>query len=137
MSMYCEVKTQFKDQEALVEALMETGKWRADQIEVYIYPKHLFGYHGDERPQVAHVIVRRAHVGRSSNDIGFERLPDGTFQAHISKFDHNKYGSNWVNTLKSNYAFHATSRQQTRLGRRLTRERLPDGRQLVRVIGYR
>ena|GEM_PF-6308395 len=35
MSMYCNIKTQFKNRAALIAALMETGHWTAEQIEVH------------------------------------------------------------------------------------------------------
>ena len=59
MSMYCNIKTQFKNRAALIAALMETGRWTAEQIEVHDEPRHLYGYHGDQREQTAHVIIRR------------------------------------------------------------------------------
>lgn len=40
-------------------------------------PQPLYGYQGDLRSDSAHVIVRRAHLGRASNDIGFLHQEDG------------------------------------------------------------
>jgi len=137
MSMYCSVKTQFKDQDALVNALMETGGWQGYQIEVHSEPQNLYGYHGDVREQVANIIIRRQHVQASANDIGFEKTEDGTYRSHISQFDSRKYDSRWIGRLKQAYAFHVLKRQQEARGRVVTRERLADGRQRVMIRGYR
>jgi hypothetical protein len=37
----------------------------------------LIGYHGDERPERAQVIIRRSQLDSESNDIGFARGPMG------------------------------------------------------------
>lgn len=137
MSMYCEVKTQFKNQDCLIAAMMETHGWTQEQIEVHTEAQPLIGYQNDARPQKAHIIVRRVNVGTASNDLGFERQPDGSFVAHISEYDRNRYNDQWINNLKGNYAFHVVARQQQARGRTVQRERLPDGRQRVSVISYR
>ncbi len=141
MSMYCNIKTQFKNRAALIAALMETGHWTADQIEVHDGPQHLYGYQGDQREQTAHVIIRRQHVGRASNDIGFERQADGTYAAVISQYDGgsdtSKYGPRWQRALKESYRYHVIKAQQEKRGRRVERVRTPQGRQQVIVSGYR
>lgn len=137
MSRYCIVETQFKDSGALINALMETGKWTIEQIEVYEIPQNLLGYCGDIREQKAHIIIRRKHVGKASNDIGFIRLEDGTYEAIVSEYDSKQYNTAWINKLKGNYAFHKICREQEARGRSVSRERCPDGRQRVVVTGYR
>jgi len=137
MSRYCTVKTQFKDEAALVDALMETGEWTRQQIEVHQVPQHLFGYRGDQRPETAHVIIRKKHVGSASNDIGFVKDDEGSYAAIISAYDRGRYGEQWVGQLKGNYAFHKVRREQESRGRTVTRERCPGGRQRVVVTGYR
>lgn len=91
MSEYVECKTKMKDRRALVDALKMLG-FSENEIEVHDDPQHLYGYHGDKRPEKAHVIIRRSNVGGSSNDIGFVRKEDGTFEAIISEFDRNSPG---------------------------------------------
>ena len=49
------------------------------------------------------MIVRREHIGRSSNDIGFARQPDGTFEAVVSDFDRIRYGAGWLTQLTRSY----------------------------------
>lgn len=138
MSMYAQIKTQFKNPEALVEALIETsGRWTREQIEVHAEAQHLFGYEGRKRPQKGHIIVRREFVGAAANDLGFELQPDGTYLAHISDFDSSKINEAWRKRLAQNYAYHAIRIPQERAGRRVSRERLENGRQRVTIGGYR
>lgn len=137
MSRYCLVETMFTDPKALMDALAETGNWTLEQIEHHTVAQHLVGYHGDQRSEKAHIIIRRKFVGRSSNDIGFVLGDDGHYTAIISSFDSNKYGENWAGRLKGNYAFHKVRRDMEARGRSVTRERCPNGRQRVVVTGYR
>jgi hypothetical protein len=74
MSHYVECTPGFKDRQALIEALVAVGFDRS-QIEVHEEVVPLFGYQGDERAQRAHIVIRREHVGRAANDVGWERLP--------------------------------------------------------------
>lgn len=137
MSRYCTVRTEFRDKEALIMALQETGGWQPEQIEVHDVPQHLRGYQGDQRQETAHIIIRRKYIGSASNDLGFVRKEDGSYEAIISAYDSNKYGETWTGQLKGNYAFHKLRRQQESRGRSVNRERLPNGRQRVIVTGYR
>lgn len=138
MSRYVTIKTLFKDKTALLTALMETGKWRLSQIEIHTESQHLFGYTGDQRKEKAHIIIRKRHVGSASNDIGFVKTADETYEAIISEYDSNKYGVKWVGQLKANYAFHKLKLDQEERGRTVTRERCPGtNRQRIEITGYR
>lgn len=137
MSRYCVVETQFLDGNVLVAALIETGNWTIQQIEIHTDPQNLFGYRGDRREQKAHIIIRRKNVGTSSNDIGFLMNSEGNYEAIISEYDSNRYGQKWVGKLTGNYAYHKVRREQESRGRTVSRERLPSGRQKVTVTGYR
>jgi len=137
MSRFCTVRTEFKDGRALVDALMETGQWEMDQIEIHHQPQHLFGYCGDQRAEKANIIIRRKHVGKLSNDIAFLKSEDGSYQAIISDYDKNKYGTQWNQKLKGSYAYHKLRRDQASKGRSVHRERLSNGRQRVTITGYR
>lgn len=97
MSHYVDVVTTVKSQSALVRALERMGF--KGKIETHAQAQNLFGYRGDMRNQKAHVIIRRRYVGASANDIGFEKLPSGNFIAHISEYDHGRYGADWQNKL--------------------------------------
>lgn len=133
MSMYCVVQTEFKDQESLIDALCETGEWTRNQIESHDYPASLYGYLGDARKECANIIIRRAFIGRSSNDIGFIKTSENNYVAIISEFDKNKFNQTWLNKLKQNYAFHVLRRTHEAKGRSVTRERLENGRQRVNI----
>jgi len=137
MSRYCQIKTIFKDESSLVAALMETGNWNLEQIQVYDTPKNLVGYEGRARKEKANIIIQKKFVGRAANDIGFLRNEDGSFEAIISEYDSRKYGQAWLKNLKANYAFHTVRIEQESMGRSVEREMLPGGRQRVTVQGYR
>jgi len=85
MSEYLVCDTEIKDQDCLVDTLVEMGVER-DHIEVHEEAVPLEGYHGDLRKQRAHVVIRRRHVGNASNDVGFE-LKDGSYKAWVSEYD--------------------------------------------------
>lgn len=135
--MYCEIKTEFKDELALIDALMDTGNWKESQIQVHQTPKQLMGYRGDIRNEVANIIIPKVNVGSMSNDIGFVKDESGKYRAIISEFDKRKYSQQWLNKLKQNYAFHCVKRQCERSGKRVIREFLPDGKQRIKIKGYR
>lgn len=105
MSHYSSLKTKIKNGGALKKALqsINNGKWK-NCIEVHEKATNLYGYHGDKREQTANIIIRRKDIGSSSNDIGFVRQPDGTYQAIISDFDSRQFTSDWLNQLNQLYS---------------------------------
>ncbi len=137
MSHYVECLPGFKDHEALIDGLIACGFERS-QIEVHEKAVPLYGYKGDVRPQKAHIVIRRGHVGQAANDVGWERMPDGTYRAWISEFDgRNRFDQAMQNRIKQEYAYHAVHRQQTALGRTVERRSLPNGELEVVIAGYR
>lgn len=136
MSLYCEIETQFKNADALVAALTEINPKWVGNIEVHENPQYLYGHKGDIRQERAHIIIRRAHVGSHSNDIGFFKQ-DGRFTAIISEYDAREFDAKWLASLKSEYAFQTISIQQKQRGRIITRERLENGHQRITVKGFR
>src|SRR4028118_1606499 len=78
MSHFTCIKTQIKNQDALVKALADVG---FKDVEVHETAQHLYGYQGDVRQQTAEVIIRREYIGRVSNDMGFKRQENGQFEA--------------------------------------------------------
>ncbi len=147
MSHFVECQTEFRDPEALVAALVECG-FAADQIEVHPEAVALFGYQGDVRPQQAHIVIRRQHVGSAANDVGWERQADGTYRAWISEFDagvgqygHRRESARFnqavQNRIRQEYAYQVIVRQQRARGRSVERSRLPSGEIEVRIGGYR
>jgi len=147
MSHFVECQTEFRDAQALVEALVECG-FAASEIEVHPEAVPLLGYQGDVRPQNAHIVIRRRHVGTGANDVGWEKQPDGTFKGWISEFDSGvgqyahrgeaaRFNRARQDRLKQEYAYAVIARQQRALGRSVERQRLPGGEIEVRVQGYR
>jgi len=103
MSHFTTIKTQIKDSTALVKALEDVG---FKTVEVHETPQHLYGFQGDIRPDTAEIIVRRKYIGAASNDIGFQRQADGTYQAVISEYDRHQYSQTWLNRLTQRYGYH-------------------------------
>ena len=147
MSHFVECETTFRDPQALVAALTECG-FNESQIEVHEEEVPLYGYQGDERPQKAHIVIRRKHVGSGANDVGWEKQPDGSYTAWISEFDSGvgryssrsesaKFNQAMQNKLKQEYAYQVISRQQRGMGRNVGRQRLPSGEMEVLIHGYR
>jgi hypothetical protein len=137
MSHYVECRPNFRNRQALIDALVAVGFGR-EQIEIHEQPVPLHGYQGDVRPQKAHIVIRRQHVGHAANDVGWERLPDGTYRAWISEFDQrHRFNTDMQNRIKQEYAFHAVARQQRALGRTVERRQLESGEIEVVIGGYR
>lgn len=101
MSHYVDIETEITDQKALVRALERLGF--ENKIEIHSSTRNLYGYRGDLRDQKANIIIRKKYVGTAANDIGFEKLSNGKYKAHISEYDHNKYGEKWQNKLFTLY----------------------------------
>jgi hypothetical protein len=114
MSHFVKIKTKIRDRASLIKALEKLGF--KDKIESYESAQHLYGYHGDKREQIAHIILRRKYVGSASNDIGFEQLPDGSFIAHISEYDHGRYGEAWQKKLFEFYGVEKAKTEFDNLG---------------------
>lgn len=119
MSHFTTLKTQITDAEALVAALADVGY---NAVEVHDNAQPLKGYLGDRRRQRAHAIIRRKHIDRASNDIGFERQPDGYFRAVISDYDRAKHNEKWLGRVTARHAYHATTKTLAAQGFDLVRE---------------
>lgn len=125
MSEFVQCETKMKDKKSIVEALVEMG-FDESHIEVHEEAQHLYGYRGDKREQKANIIIRRKHVGGSSNDIGFLKKEDGTYEAIISEFDRGSggkvaaeyggYNENFLKALKRAYTEKLTYRQARKQG---------------------
>jgi hypothetical protein len=126
MSHYTRMKTRITDSAALTRALAEVG---FPEVEVHAVAQPLVGFQGDLRAQTAEVIVRRKHLGRASNDLGFKRQPDGTFEAVVSAFDRSTYSGKWLDRLTARYTYHVTRARLQEQGFQLvTEETQADGR---------
>ena len=83
MSKFEETVTVIAHEGYLIEALKELGY----SPEFCAEGSPLFGYMGDERPERAHVVIRRHQLDSASNDIGFRRDESGVYRAIISEYD--------------------------------------------------
>jgi len=100
MSKFSETATTIRNQAYLVAALSELGY----KAEIHADGAALVGYEGRERPERAHVIIRRVQIGPASNDIGFVRKPDGTFGAVLSEYDRAiGFDEKWVGRVQQAY----------------------------------
>ncbi len=105
MSHYSTIKTRLVEQDYLVRALEDLGY--KGKMKVHKRPVRLRGFLGDPRRQKAEIVIPRKHVGRSSNDVGFRRTAQGTYDVMISAYDRGKYSTKWLGRLTQRYAYHA------------------------------
>ena len=120
MSHFTVVKTRITDEDALVAGLADLG---FGAVERHAIAQPLVGFQGDQRAEIGHVIVRREHVGHLSNDIGFRRQADGTYQAIISEYDRSHaYSQGWVDRLTQRYAYHVVCARMQAQGYQVVQE---------------
>lgn len=119
MSHFSVLNTALTDTDALCAALADVG-YR--EVEVHDTAQPLHGYRGDRRQNTAHVIVRRKHIGRLSNDIGFLHREDGRFSAVISDYDRRTHDTAWLGRLTARHAYHATTARLAEEGFHLAEE---------------
>ena len=110
MSHYSRVSTKIVRKSALIKALQNMG-FKRNMIEDSETLMNLKGYAGDTRSQQAHVRIKGAgwgthsnYVGGASNDLGFERMADGSFALHVSEYDRSKYDTQWQQKLTQEYS---------------------------------
>jgi hypothetical protein len=100
MSKYGTLETEIKEQKYLIAALGEMGY----HPEVHLDAAPLIGYEGHERPERAHVIVRRRELDTASNDIGFAKTADGRYGAQLSEYDQAiGFDQKWLNRIRQLY----------------------------------
>lgn len=135
MSHYVAVKTVFKDQAALVQALEDV--FGQGKVEISTDGAALFGYQGDNRSLLpasnghyappCHVIVRQQNTGvGASNDLGWCRQADGTFRSYISAYDNGAL-RNSLPQLAQRYARAVAVKQAKLSGYTVTEEKAKDG----------
>ena len=100
MSKYEEFHTVIVDETYLIEALQQLGY----NPETHRSGASLFGYMGDERPERAHVVIRRSQLDSASNDIGFARDESGQYRAVISDYDRGiGFDDGWIGRVAQAY----------------------------------
>jgi hypothetical protein len=101
MSAYMEFASiQFANATLLSKALEAMG------YTVEVGDLGLYGYEGKERPERAHIVVRRQQIGRAANDLGF-RWDDKrqVFIPIISEYDaRTNLNQAWRDKLQATYA---------------------------------
>jgi hypothetical protein len=133
MSEYTTVELEINDPECLKASLTELGY----VFEEHETAQHLYGYQGDKRQQKAHVIIRRKYVGSMSNDVGFLRKEDGTYELIISDYDRSgskKQAKNLTQALKQVYATHKIKKKAKALGYTVKSQKTTDGKVKIRVM---
>jgi Protein of unknown function (DUF1257) len=131
MSHFTKLRTRITDADGLMKALADVG---FKNVEAHETARQLYGYQGDVRPQTAEVIVRRKHISRMSNDIGFKRQADGTFEAIISQYDRRQYSQQWLDRLTQRYAYHVARAKLAEQGFDLVSEEAQEGEQIHLVL---
>jgi hypothetical protein len=99
MSKYKRIETQFKDEGTLRQALHDVGIPFEEGEGLTLY-----GWKGKARPETAEFVIRRRHIESAANDLGFHRLPDGSFEVVISDFDSTSRGMGITRQVKQRYA---------------------------------
>jgi Protein of unknown function (DUF1257) len=100
LSKYDSFQTTLTEPTPLIAALEALGY----PVEVHREGASLFGYHGEERPERAQIIIRRQYLNPASNDIGFRRGPSGTFEAILSEYDrHIGFDQKWLGRVHQRY----------------------------------
>lgn len=123
MSKYAEIQTEIRDRSALLATLEEMGY----APEIHEQPQALYGYHGDEREEKAHVIIRRKQLGAGYNDVGYRQEANGQWTEILSDH-HRTIRPQWSAHVKQHYAVNRTLTQAARKGYRLqSRETTPAG----------
>jgi hypothetical protein len=121
VSKYLELSDEvFKSRELLLGALADLGYTQVEEGERL----PLYGYRGDRRPETAEIVVRRAHIGSASNDLGFRKTPAG-YVPVISEYDRATLrGGNFMRELNNRYGdrFELALRQRLRGSLRRYRE---------------
>lgn len=136
MSEYVLIRTELRDADLLVGALEDLGIPRA-HVERHPAPATLYDFTGQPRPERAELVIRRQHVGPFSNDLGFQRQPDGTWRLVVSAYDqvqpgaHGPYDEAWLGRLRQAYAIRALTAHYRARGWRVAVQRRADGTALV------
>ena len=128
MSHYTTIESQIKDSQCLIESLQELMNLKPEQIEIHEEAQNLYDYTGTMRPQKANIIIRRQYVGLASNDMGFVRQPNGTYDIIVDDFSRSRhqYDQKWVGKLKQLYNSKVTIKTTKKMCKKVTKTILPN-----------
>lgn len=132
MSKFVSVNLEFTDSECLKSSLAELGY---TDIEEYADPQPLYGFQNDRREQTANIIIRRKHIGRASNDIGFVKNSKGTYDLIISEFDKAYHGDAFINKLPGIYGVNKVKKQVKSMGYMISSQKTDaKGRVKIKIL---
>jgi len=133
MSKYKVIATEYTDKAALIAALLAAGI----PYEAHGAPATLYGYQGDPRQEKAHVIVRRAHIGSASNDLGWVwDEAAGAYRAIVSQYDLSCAPTTRIrNQVRQEYAVNKVVKEARKRGLRVERETDATGQIRLRLKG--
>ena len=135
MSAYHKRRTTYTSRQTLRAALQATGipfeEYQPGREE------QLVGYQGKVRPETASFIIRRAHIGYSSNDLGFKwDRAAKCFSAIVSEFDeHCAQTTRIRDEIRREYAVADTIVQARKAGYKVERKDLANGTVQMVVTG--
>lgn len=146
MSHFTSMTVDFKQssEQELIEALESVfGK---GTVEVHPEGSALYGFQGDNRANRAvgssdyappcHLIIRRRNVGSASNDVGFRRNENGTYDAYVSDYDKGgNYSSAKQAKVAQEYALKVSEKQLKKAG--YTTKRVVKTGGVVQIVGSR
>lgn len=119
MSKFVSVKLAFKDKDVLKATLKELGY---GEIEEYEEAQQLCGYEGSLREDKANIIIRRQHIGRVSNDLGFVKTANG-YDMVISEYDRSAHGKVFLEQLPQQYGVNKTRKTLKHMGCTVTSQK--------------
>ena len=137
MSHFSRIAIKFKDQESLIKALAEMGF----QPHIHTSPVNLYGWRGDQREQVAHIILPRQQIGGPSNDLGFY-WNGKEYECLISEYDQ-QYGNakageglgkQFLSQLRSNYVNIHTEKIAASLGGKIVSRTKEGTKTTIRIV---
>jgi len=121
MSEYITVEIELENEKTIKEVLKELGY----PFEEHKIARHLIGWRGDKRTQVANIIIRKRHVGSAANDIGFRKKINGKYELIISEFDKSQpQGGIFMKKFKQLYVQKETRKYLKRKGYRLKKQKV-------------
>lgn len=139
MSHYTRVTTKITRKSCLIKALQKMG-FKAHMIEEAEQAMSLRGYSGDTRKQQANIRIKGSgwrgsnYVGGASNDLGWERLEDGSYAFHVSEYDQGKYNGGWQKKLMQQYSKEAIQEVAEENNFYIESETLEDGQIYIEAV---
>ena len=128
----------FQDTDCLLAALKALGFRAGQEVKVYEDAVALVGFRGKARAEKAHIVIRRQHIGGSSNDVGFVWDKGlGAYVPIVSEFDERRWlGGQWQTKLKVAYARAAVHKLVGMKRGRIVSDRKRGNVQVLRVRLY-